>query len=87
MNIDDLIYSLRTASTDESRALLDKLAEADAALKAVPSGRAHATQYGRVEAARDRLRREAAKIVQARGWARTMPTDDYDGSYIGHEER
>lgn len=86
MNIDDMLYSLRRAGCDESKDLLGKLEAADAALKAIPSGRAHATLYGRCEAARERLRREVAKVVRERGWARTMPTDGHDGSYIGHTD-
>lgn len=86
MNIDDLLYSLRTAASDDAKALLQRIDAADAALKATPRGRQHALAYGRAESARDVVRREAAKIVEERGWFRRLPTDGYDGSYFGHED-
>lgn len=89
MNIDDLLYSLRCASRsdEDARAMLARLDAADARLLAIPPGRAHVLKYNCATSDRDTLRREAATLVTARDWFRRLPSDDYDGSYVGHEDR
>jgi 23S rRNA C2498 (ribose-2'-O)-methylase RlmM len=87
MHPDDLNLSLERADCDDARELLTQIRDAEVALRAVPRGRQYATAYGRAEARRDQVRRDAAKIVEARGWFRRLPSDDHDGSFIGHEDR
>lgn len=87
MHTDDLLYSLRSADCDEARDLLSRLDAADLALRSIPSGRPDALAAGIAGAARNKIKRESAKIVEARGWFRRLPSDGYDGSYVGHEDR
>lgn len=96
MHADDLTYSLEMARCPEATALLAEIASAaarvaehSATINQLPRGprrSAAALRSGELREGVMAARRHAEKIVIERGWQRRLPTDGYDGSYIGHSD-